>query len=152
MKILIAAIGKAKISSPQQQLYLDYVKRIPWKIECREFDIKNSDAVQRKTKEAEALLSACSGYEYIIALDEKGADLSSREFSQNLGNWQKQGISSFAFIIGGADGLDESITKKARLVWSFGRVTWPHMLVRALLAEQLYRAHSVISGHPYHRD
>ena len=152
MKVLIAAIGKAKPSSPQQQLYIDYVKRIPWKIECKEFDIKTPDATQRKIKEAEALLSACSGYEYIIALDEKGTNLSSREFSQNLGNWQKEGVSSFAFIIGGADGLNESIIRKAKLTWSFGRVTWPHMLVRALLAEQLYRAHSVISGHPYHRD
>ncbi len=152
MKILIAAIGKAKASSPQQQLYLDYIKRLPWKIECKEFDVKITDSEQRKVREAELLLSACAGYEYIIALDESGSLLSSREFSQQLGNWQQNGVSSFAFVIGGADGLDVSILKKAKLTWSFGRVTWPHMLVRGLLAEQLYRTHSVLSGHPYHRD
>ncbi len=151
MKILIAAIGKAK-SSPQQQLYADYVKRIPWKIECKEFESKLADTAQRKAKEAELLLGACAGYEHIIALDESGELLSSREFSTHLGKWQQQGLSSFAFVIGGADGLDASVLKKAKLVWSFGRVTWPHMLVRGMLAEQLYRAHSVISGHPYHRD
>ncbi len=151
MKVLISAIGKTK-SSPQQQLYIDYIKRLPWKVECKEFEVKTTDPIQRKTKEAELLLSACAGYEYIIALDEKGSLLSSREFSEHLGNWQKQGVSSFAFIIGGADGLDNSVLKKAKLIWSFGRVTWPHMLIRGLLAEQLYRAHSVLSGHPYHRD
>ncbi len=152
MKLVIAAIGKAKSSSAQQQLYIDYIKRLPWKIECKEFDVKIADMAQRKAREAELLLSACAGYEYIIALDESGSLLSSREFSEHLGNWQQQGISSFAFIIGGADGLDSSVLKKAKLTWSFGRVTWPHMLVRGMLAEQLYRAHSVLSGHPYHRD
>lgn len=151
MKILISAIGKAK-ASPQQQLYLDYIKRLPWKVEGKEFDVKITDTAARKAREAELLLASCVGYEYIIALDESGSLLSSREFSEHLGSWQQQGISSFAFIIGGADGLDVSVLKKAKLVWSFGRVTWPHMLVRGMLAEQLYRAHSVLSGHPYHRD
>lgn len=151
MRVTIAAIGKSK-ASPQQQLYADYIKRLPWKVECLEFDIKTPDPAQRKLKEAEALLSACAGHECVIALDESGKLLSSREFSEHIGNWQQQGISSFAFVIGGADGLDASVLKKARLVWSFGRVTWPHMLVRGLLAEQLYRAYSVLSGHPYHRD
>ena len=151
MKIIISAIGKSR-KSPQQQLYLDYVKRTPWKIDCKEFEVKIPDTANRKAREAELLLTACTGYEYIIALDESGLLLSSREFSEHVGNWQQQGISSFAFIIGGVDGLDATILKKAKLVWSFGRVTWPHMLVRAMLAEQLYRAHSVLCGHPYHRD
>lgn len=152
MKILVSAIGKIKTASPQQQLYLDYIKRIPWKFECKEFDVKIADTAQRKSREAELLLSACTGYEYIIALDESGKLLSSREFSEHIGNWQQDGISSFAFVIGGADGLDSSVMKKAKLAWSFGRVTWPHMLVRGMLAEQLYRSYSVLSGHPYHRD
>lgn len=151
MRIVIAAIGKAK-ASPQQQLFQDYVKRLPWKVECREFDSKLTDPAARKRKEAELLLEGCAGCERLIALDETGKNLSSREFSDQLSQWQQQGVSSFAFIIGGADGLDESVRRKAHLLWSFGRVTWPHMLVRGLLAEQLYRAHSVLSGHPYHRD
>lgn len=151
MKILIAAIGKSK-ASPEQQIYLDYTKRLPWKVECREFDIKLSDAAARKAREGEQLLEACKGYDRLIALDESGKLLSSREFSQSIGSWQQQGHSSYAFVIGGSDGLSDAVLKQAHLVWSFGRVTWPHMLVRSLLAEQLYRAHSVLTNHPYHRD
>lgn len=98
------------------------------------------------------LLDACKGYDKIIALDEGGKPLSSREFADQLAGWQRQGSSSFAFVIGGADGLADAVLKKAHLRWSFGRVTWPHMLVRALLAEQLYRAYSLLTNHPYHRD
>lgn len=151
MKILIAAIGKAK-ASPEKDLYHDYIKRVPWKIECREFDVKVEDILQRKTKEAEQLLAACKGFDRIVALDESGKTLASREFANQVKQWQGQGNSSLAFVIGGSDGLHESVLKQANLVWSFGRVTWPHMLVRGMLAEQVYRAHSIISGHPYHRD
>jgi len=151
MKLLFAAIGKAK-ASPEQQLTLDYTKRLPWKVECREFDVKLQDGVERKEREGELLLSACKTYEKIIALDESGKLLSSREFAKTLGNWQQQGSSSFAFIIGGSDGLSGNVLKKAHLAWSLGRVTWPHMLVRSLLAEQLYRAYSILNNHPYHRD
>lgn len=150
MRLLIAAIGKAK-ASPEQQLYQEYARRLKWKLECRELDSKLPDAVQRKAHEAGQLLAACKGYGKIIALDETGKNLSSAEFAEQLKRWQGQGNSSFAFLIGGADGLDKSILEKSHLVWSLGKVTWPHMLVRALLAEQLYRAWSIISGHPYHR-
>ncbi len=150
MRILIAAIGKAR-ASPEQQLYLDYTKRLKWKIECREFDVKLPDATQRKAREGEQLLAACKGYDKIIVLDETGKNVSSPEFAEQLQRWQGQGSSSFAFVIGGADGLDKNVLEKSHLIWSLGKVTWPHMLVRALLAEQLYRAWSIISGHPYHR-
>lgn len=139
MKILIAAIGKAK-DSPEQELMREYLKRLPWKAACKE------------CKDDAGLLAACEGYDRLVALDEKGKTLSSREFSDQLGRWQQQGHSSFAFIIGGADGLGDAVRKKAHLAWSLGRVTWPHMLVRALLAEQLYRAWSMLTRHPYHRD
>jgi 23S rRNA (pseudouridine1915-N3)-methyltransferase len=152
MKILIAAIGKSKNSAPAALLYSEYTKRLPWKIECKEFEVKAQDSSTRKTKEAELLLTACTGYEYIIALDESGQTLSSREFAEKLSKWQQNGASSFAFIIGGADGLDNSVLKKASLIWSFGRVTWPHLLVRPMLAEQIYRTQTLISGHPYHRE
>lgn len=146
MKILICAIGKAKNTSPHQLLFLEYIKRLPWKIDVREF------AASDKSKEAKQLLSALVGYEYIISLDETGELLSSREFSEKLGGLQQKGTSSFAFVIGGADGLDESVVRKSNLCWSFGRVTWPHMLVRGMLAEQIYRAYSVLNHHPYHRE
>ncbi len=150
MRLLIAAVGKAK-ASPEQQLYLEYAKRLKWKLECREFEAKLPDAAQRKAREAALLLEACRGYDKIIALDETGKNLSSAEFAEQLKRWQGQGHSSFAFIIGGADGLDKRVLEASHLAWSLGKVTWPHLLVRALLAEQIYRAYSIISGHPYHR-
>ncbi|NBX02934.1 MAG: 23S rRNA (pseudouridine(1915)-N(3))-methyltransferase RlmH [Alphaproteobacteria bacterium] len=150
MKILISAIGKAK-ASPEQQLYNEYIKRMSWPVQCREFDVKLQDINQRKQREGGELLAACAGYERIIALDETGKTLSSREFAGEMMGWQQQGFSSFAFVIGGSDGLDAPVKKAAHLVWSFGRVTYPHMLMRALLAEQLYRTQTIILGHPYHK-
>jgi 23S rRNA (pseudouridine1915-N3)-methyltransferase len=120
-------------------------------VTCREFDVKLNDIAQRKVREGEQLLSGVAGCDRIIALDETGKTLSSPEFASTLKGWQQQGHSSFGFVIGGSDGLDAAVLKKAHLVWSFGRVTYPHMLVRALLAEQLYRAQTIISGHPYHK-
>lgn len=151
MRLTIAAIGKAK-ASPEQQLYHDYIKRLPWKCELKELDAKSDDPQKRKAREGEVLLAACEKIDRIIALDENGKQFGSREFAHQLKNWQQQGASSFAFLIGGADGLDPAVLKKAHLVWSLGKATWPHMLVRAMLAEQIYRAHSILTNHPYHRD
>jgi len=152
MKLTIAASGKMKDGSPEAMLLREYIKRLPWKITLKEFEIKHADTATRQMKEAEALLGACTGCEKIIALDEHGKDLSSRELAKQFSDWQQQGISSAGLMIGGADGLHESVRKKAHLVLAFGRATWPHMLVRAMLAEQLYRVSTILEGHPYHRD
>jgi len=152
MKLVIAAIGKMKANSPEAALLREYSKRLPWKMTVKEFDIKHADTATRQMKEAEALLGACEGYEKLIALDERGRELSSREFAGQFSAWQQQGISSVALVIGGADGLHESVRKKAHLMLAFGRATWPHMLARAMLTEQLYRVSSILEGHPYHRD
>lgn len=151
MRVLIAAIGKAK-ACPEQALYREYARRLPWKMTCNEYVAKAQNPTQRIERESALLLEACQGYDRLVALDEMGKSLSSREFAGQLSAWQQQGASSFAFMIGGSDGLSDVALKQAHLVWSLGRVTWPHMLVRALLAEQLYRAHSIISNHPYHRE
>jgi len=151
MRILIAAIGKAKAGG-ELDLYHDYTKRLPWKLTCKEHVVRAPSPDQRLERESTQLMQACAGYDKIIALDETGKLLSSNEFAGQLKTWQQQGASSFAFMIGGSDGLSDAALKKAHLIWSFGRVTWPHMLVRALLAEQLYRAHSIITNHPYHRE
>ncbi|MGE0754449.1 MAG: 23S rRNA (pseudouridine(1915)-N(3))-methyltransferase RlmH [Alphaproteobacteria bacterium] len=151
MRVKIAAIGKAK-ASPELQLTEYYLKRLPWKTTISEHDAKSAAASARKEKEAQLLLDACAGVDRIIALDESGSLVSSMQIAQQIGGWQQQGSSSVACIIGGADGLHESILKRADVVWSFGRVTWPHMLVRAMLAEQLYRAHTILQNHPYHRE
>jgi 23S rRNA (pseudouridine1915-N3)-methyltransferase len=151
VRLTIVAIGKAK-ASPELELTQDYLARLPWKVEVKEHDVKLDDAAKRKQREGELLLESCKNSERIIALDEKGKQFSSREFAGQLQAWQQQGASSFAFIIGGADGLSEAVLKQAHLRLSLGKSTWPHMLVRAMLAEQLYRAHSIMTKHPYHRD
>jgi len=152
MKLLLVACGKMKDGSPEAMLMREYVKRLPWKFTVKEVEAKQTDDATRKAKEGELLLAACEGYDVIIALDERGKDLASRELAKQFSGWQWQGISSVAIVIGGADGLDESVRQKAKLLLAFGRATWPHMLVRAMLAEQLYRAAMIIENHPYHRD
>ena len=87
----------------------------------------------------------------MIVLDERGDSLTSTQFAQQLQRWRDDGVAELAFLIGGANGLDAKVRKSAQLVLSFGRVTWPHLLMRALLAEQLYRAQQILDGHPYHR-
>jgi 23S rRNA (pseudouridine1915-N3)-methyltransferase len=151
MQILIAAIGKIK-SGPELALYDYYTQRIPWKITLKEYEIKKPLASQaRKEKETELLLAGVQDSEHIVALDEGGGQMTSAALARHLRKIRDDGARRIAFIIGGADGLHESVLKRAQLSLSFGSLTWPHMLMRALLAEQLYRAHTIISGHPYHR-
>ncbi|MCB2081161.1 MAG: 23S rRNA (pseudouridine(1915)-N(3))-methyltransferase RlmH, partial [Rickettsiales bacterium] len=104
------------------------------------------------TREGERLLSAVQNMRRLVVLDEKGKGLGTQELAETIGNWRADGETPIGFIIGGPDGLDESVRKKADLVLSFGRLTWPHMLVRAMLVEQIYRVWSVLEGHPYHRE
>ncbi|GAB4189838.1 MAG: hypothetical protein OHK0024_30380 [Thalassobaculales bacterium] len=106
----------------------------------------------RDTGEERArLLAAIPPGARVVALDERGEDLSSRELAGRLAAWRDAG-DSVAFIIGGADGLGEALRARADLLLRFGRATWPHLLVRAMLAEQLYRATAILAGHPYHRE
>jgi 23S rRNA (pseudouridine1915-N3)-methyltransferase len=85
-------------------------------------------------------------------LDIRGDQIASRDLAARLQRWQDDGVSDVAFLIGGADGLDPALREEAALRLSFGRATWPHQLVRAMLLEQIFRAQSILSGHPYHRD
>ena len=86
-----------------------------------------------------------------MALDERGEDLASATLAARLSDWRDRGIADLAFVIGGADGLDPTVRAAADLVLAFGRQTWPHMMARAMLIEQIYRAQQIILGHPYHR-
>jgi len=88
----------------------------------------------------------------VIALDERGKTLASGDFATLLGRWRDDGVGDLAFAIGGAGGLDASVREAAALTLALGPMTWPHLLTRALLAEQLYRAQSILTGHPYHRE
>ncbi|MBB6254707.1 rRNA large subunit m3Psi methyltransferase RlmH [Nitrospirillum iridis] len=86
-----------------------------------------------------------------MALDERGKALPSEAFARQVGAWRDGGVADLAFVIGGADGLAEEVRRRASLLIAFGPMTWPHMMVRGMLAEQLYRAQQILAGHPYHR-
>ena len=88
----------------------------------------------------------------IVALDEKGTQLSSAELAERIGAWRDDGVAEVRFLIGGADGLDEGERSNADLLLAFGKTTWPHLMARAMLAEQLWRAYSILANHPYHRE
>ncbi len=151
LHIVIAAVGKAK-AGPERDLYESYRARLPWRVDLKEIEIKKDLAVDvRRAREGEALLAAIPEGARLIALDERGRTETSEAFATRLGRWRDDGARTVGFIIGGADGLDDAVRKKAQFVLSFGALTWPHMLVRAMLAEQVYRAQSILAGHPYHR-
>jgi 23S rRNA (pseudouridine1915-N3)-methyltransferase len=107
---------------------------------------------RRRAAEAVLLLRAIPSDAAIVALDETGKSLSSRVLASRIGHWRDDGRASIAFVIGGADGLDDSVRSRAELVLSLGALTWPHLLVRGMLAEQIYRSQQILAGHPYHRD
>lgn len=109
------------------------------------------DAPALMLREAELLLGAAAKGATIVALDERGKTESSEAFAKRLGNWRDTGVADIAFVIGGANGLAPEIREKAAHIMAFGAMTWPHMFARAMLAEQLYRAITILSGHPYHR-
>lgn len=153
LHISIIAIGRMQ-RGPEQTLVDEYLKRLPWKKDVIEIDMKKpaASASERKAKEAEKLLAAVPNGAAIVALDENGKTLKSRDFAGKIDHWQMAGYNHIAFIIGGADGLDSSLLSKADLKLAFGTLTWPHMMARVMLAEQIYRAWSINNGHPYHRD
>ncbi len=151
MKVVVAAIGRAK-AGPERDLFQSYTTRLPWPVELKEIEIKKeADSNVRRALEGAALVAAIPDQSRVIALDERGKSENSEDFAARLGRWRDDGARTIVFLIGGADGLHETVRSRADAVLSFGALTWPHMLVRALLAEQIYRAHSILSGHPYHR-
>lgn len=151
MRQIIAAVGKAK-AGPEQELFRQYCRRLTPPPVLKEVEEKRPLAgPQLKAREAELLLAALPEGAVVVALDERGRDMGSVEFAGKLRDWRDGGVQDIAFLIGGADGHGDAVRERAGLLLSFGRMTWPHMLVRALLAEQLWRAHSILAGHPYHR-
>jgi 23S rRNA (pseudouridine1915-N3)-methyltransferase len=152
MRIAVIAVGRLK-SGPETALARQYLDRLVWPVAVREVEEKKKlpPAALRK-REAELLLSACAKGAVIVALDEKGSCLSSRDFAGRLSRWRDDGVAEIDFVIGGADGLDETVLDRASLVLSLGPMTWPHQLARGLLLEQLYRGQQILAGHPYHRD
>lgn len=150
MRITIAAVGRLR-NGPVRDLINDYTKRLPWDLTIREV-AEGRQSGRRKEDEASALLASVTQGAGVIALDERGKDLTSEGLADWLTQRRDDGQRDWAVVIGGADGLDKAVLDRADLVLSLGRMTWPHMLARLLVVEQLYRAHTIQTGHPYHRE
>jgi 23S rRNA (pseudouridine1915-N3)-methyltransferase len=154
MKITILSIGKFD-KSPYRELFEYYLKRLKWKIELREIEFKNTKSFEEskiKQEEGVLLLKNFQNFSKIIILDERGKQFSSPEFANILENFNISGDSNIAFVIGGAFGLSEEVKNKADILLSISKMTLPHLMVRSFLIEQIYRASTIISNHPYHKN
>jgi 23S rRNA (pseudouridine1915-N3)-methyltransferase len=159
MRLVIVSIGRLK-QGPERELVERYRERfndIGRKLGFRGLDIheipesRARDAPTRMAEEAAAISGVASGNSVLVALDERGANIDSVDFARHLGCWRDQQIGTTIFVIGGADGLSPELRSKAKLVIAFGSATWPHQMVRIMLLEQVYRAATILAGHPYHR-
>ncbi len=158
MRITIAAVGRLK-DDAERVLVDRYVKRLAsakaigfGPIDEHETpESRRPTAPERQAEEAQRLLRSAVDADLVIALDERGKALSSAAFAQWLGARRDAGRRHAAFLIGGADGHGEAVRKAAHSTLSLGAMTLPHGLARAVLAEQIYRAATILSGHPYHR-
>jgi 23S rRNA (pseudouridine1915-N3)-methyltransferase len=151
LELLVVAVGRGR-DPPVDALFTDYARRCPWPIRLIEVQPRGLvPPERRKAAEADLLLAAVPAGAAVVALDERGRDLASTDFAMRLGTWRDGGRRSAAFLIGGPDGLAEAALGAADLRLAFGRLTWPHRLVKVMLAEQLYRATTILAGHPYHR-
>ena len=139
--MLVHIIARGKIGrSPEAELTDRYLKRIPWPTKVTELPDRGG------------FLPDAPPNAVTVVLDERGQTLSSIEFARKLENWRDTGRREVRFLIGAADGHQEELRGKADLLMSFGPATWPHLLVRSMLAEQIFRAISILASHPYHRE
>lgn len=146
MRIIILAVGRCR-DGAVNELFARYAARIGWTIAVHEILPRAADA----KAEGAAFLNKVPRGTRLVALDEHGVQLTSDGLATILQDSRDDG-EDVAFAIGGPDGLPAAVLRRADATIAFGRVTWPHMLMRALLAEQLYRCHAILHGHPYHRD
>lgn len=154
MKISIISIGKFE-NSPHKQVFETYLKRLKWKVELKELELKNAknfSSTELKNAEEALILKALKPESKLIILDEKAKQYRSQDFAKLISDSALYGSSNLSFVIGGADGLSPEIIKKAEVKISLSLMTFPHLMVRAILVEQLYRAQTIIEGHPYHRE
>jgi 23S rRNA (pseudouridine1915-N3)-methyltransferase len=155
MRLHLCAVGRLR-AGPERDLVDDYLGRLERTGRALGLGPVTEHEIEDKKgggMAAEAVLLARTLPEgtALCVLDERGKTLSSPEFAQAVAAWRDGGRQDAAFVIGGADGIDPSLRARADLVISFGRMVWPHMLVRVMLAEQLYRAATILAGAPYHR-
>lgn len=157
MGVTILAVGRQK-AGPETELVRRYLaraegegRRIGLSVQLREFsEGRGASATERRSAEAKSIVAALPAKSALIVFDERGKGLTSAEFAALIGRWRDAGR-HVALVIGGPDGLDAGLRSKADATISLGPMTLPHQLVRALVAEQVYRAITILSGHPYHR-
>jgi len=159
MRIGIVAVGRMK-QGPERELaarYLERSRQSGKPLALTGFDVteltesRAGSAPARKAEEARAIRAAL-GETLLVVLDEHGKSMGSEPFARRIERWRDDGRAALSFVIGGADGLDPELIAATDLVLSFSPFTWPHQLVRIMLAEQLYRTTTILSGHPYHRE
>ncbi|WP_066798340.1 23S rRNA (pseudouridine(1915)-N(3))-methyltransferase RlmH [Sphingomonas soli] len=139
--MLLHIVARGKIGrSPEAELVTRYLKRVTWPTRITELP------------DTGGKMPDLAPGTRLVMLDELGENLPSRVLAERLGAWRDEGVREARFLIGAADGFDDAEREKADLLLSFGRATWPHMLARAMLAEQLWRAASILANHPYHRE
>ncbi|MHA6718347.1 23S rRNA (pseudouridine(1915)-N(3))-methyltransferase RlmH [Sphingomonas sp. RS6] len=139
--MLLHIIARGRIGrSPEAELVDRYLKRLSWPVRVTELP------------DTGGKMPAVAGATRIVMLDETGEVLPSRVLAERIGAWRDDGVRETRFLIGAADGFDDAQRAGADMLLSFGRATWPHLLARAMLAEQLWRAASILANHPYHRE
>lgn len=157
MRVTIAAVGRFTggrgKGAEARALFESYADRLTMPLVLKNCEEKRLlPLLERKRREAELLRKLVPKGALVVALDQRGQTFASADFARLLGSWRNRGVKDVCFLVGGADGLDESALSGAALVLSLGAMTWPHLLVPVLLAEQLFRAESILAGHPYHRE
>jgi 23S rRNA (pseudouridine1915-N3)-methyltransferase len=159
MRLVVIAIGRLK-QGPERELADRYRGRfddLGRKLGFRSLDIheipesRARDTARRIDEEATAILALVPEGSVVVALDETGKNIDSAALAGHLGRWRDESVPSTIFVIGGADGLSPELRRKAKLSVAFGAATWPHQIVRVMLLEQIYRAATILAGHPYHR-
>jgi 23S rRNA (pseudouridine1915-N3)-methyltransferase len=139
--VLLHIVARGRIGrGPEAELVERYARRLSWPFKITELP------------DTGGKVPALEPQSKLVLLDETGAVLPSREFAARLGGWRDDGVREARFMIGAADGFTDAECAGADLLLSFGRATWPHLLARAMLAEQLWRATSILANHPYHRE
>ena len=159
MRLVLVCVGKLK-AGPERLLFDRYFKRLAEGargaglagVGLREIgESRARQAEERRTQEGAAIAAAAPKDSLLVLLDERGAPATSEEWAADIGRARDQGRGIYAVAIGGPDGLDPALRARAHRVLSFGAMTWPHHLVRVMAGEQLYRAMTILAGHPYHR-
>ena len=149
MKYIISAIGKAK-TQQEDLITLKYLKRIK-NIEIKQYEIKLNNKQKKIEEEGLKLISSTPANGRLVLLDEQGENLTSPELANMVLDWRNDNIAYINFAIGGAFGNGDQIKRRADKIIALGKLTWPHQMVKMMIAEQIYRIETIIQGHPYHK-